>query len=219
MFGIGKKTFIENDYPGYVPSISYSFMQGRSRIIVGRFTYGFKTMQVKEWGEGASLEIGSFCSLASGIVFMLGGNHRTDWISTFPFGHIFREDLCGEGIVGHPKTNGNICIGHDVWIGQNTTIMSGIKVGNGAVIAANSTVVKDVGPYEVWGGNPAKMLRRRFDNEIIQELCALRWWDFSIETIRQVAPLLSQSPTLLLLHEINRLNSEGMGNNSGGAIS
>ena len=181
-------------------------MRGRSRITVGRFTYGFKNMQLKEWNEGASLEIGSFCSLATGVVFMLGGNHRTDWISTFPFGHIFQEDLGGQDIPGHPTTNGNIVVGNDVWIGQNATIMSGIKISDGAVIAANSTVVKDVGPYEIWGGNPAKIIRRRFDDDIIEELCEMKWWNMKIESIRKIAPILSQRPTLEVLQELRQVN-------------
>ena len=163
-------------------------------------------MQLKEWNEGASLEIGSFCSLATGVVFMLGGNHRTDWISTFPFGHIFQEDLGGQDIPGHPTTNGNIVVGNDVWIGQNATIMSGIKISDGAVIAANSTVVKDVGPYEIWGGNPAKIIRRRFDDDIIEELCEMKWWNMKIESIRKIAPILSQRPTLEVLQELRQVN-------------
>ncbi|MEY4984661.1 MAG: hypothetical protein RIR62_2927 [Pseudomonadota bacterium] len=170
--------------------------QGASRIEVGRFTYGHHRMAVREWGEGASLTIGAFCSIADGLTVMLGGNHRTDWVTTFPFGHIFEGELGGGGIVGHPVTNGDVRIGNDVWIGANATIMSGIRIGNGAVIAANSTVVKDVGPYEVWGGNPARRIRQRFPDEVIAALEELKWWDWDVAVVRALAPQLSQAPDL-----------------------
>ncbi|WP_304170139.1 CatB-related O-acetyltransferase [Phenylobacterium aquaticum] len=161
---------------------------------IGRFTYGVENVLVRQWGEGAGLEIGSFCSIASSITIFLGGNHRADWITTFPFGHIFQEELGGEGIVGHPATNGDVRIGHDVWIGHGVTIMSGVTIGDGAVIAANATVVKDVAPYQIVGGNPAKALKTRFSEEIIALLLELRWWTLPVETIREIAPELSTAP-------------------------
>jgi acetyltransferase-like isoleucine patch superfamily enzyme len=115
---------------------------GKSSVSVGRFTYGHENIAVKQWGEGCPLDIGAFCSIADNVQVFLGGNHRTDWITTFPFGHIFQTDLGGENIQGHPATNGGVSICNDVWIGWGATIMSGISIGNGAVIAANSTVVK-----------------------------------------------------------------------------
>jgi len=115
---------------------------GKSPVSVGRFTYGHENIAVMQWGEGCPLDIGAFCSIADNVQIFLGGNHRTDWITTFPFGHIFQKDLGGENIQGHPATNGGVSIGNDVWIGRGATIMSGISIGNGAVIAANSTVVK-----------------------------------------------------------------------------
>ena len=90
---------------------------GKSRIRVGRFTYGHEDAVVREWGEGATLDIGQFCSLASGITFFLGGNHRHDWITTYPFGHIETEIFTAFTGEGHPSTNGNVLIGNDVWIG------------------------------------------------------------------------------------------------------
>ena len=134
------------------PSTVKKYMVGSSSIEVGRYTYGYQGISVFQWDEGAALKIGSFCSIAGDLVVMLGGNHRTDWMTTFPFGHVFKNELECEDIVGHPKTNGDVIIGNDVWIGRNSTLMSGIKISDGAVIAANSTVVKDIGAYEVWGG-------------------------------------------------------------------
>ena len=171
---------------------------GKSAITVGRYTYGFELLSVRQWGEGASLQIGAFCSLANATI-LLGGNHRTDWITTFPFGHIFADELGGQDIVGHPATRGDVIIGNDVWIGHNATIMSGITIGTGAVIATNAVVVKDVQPYEIVGGNPAKCIKTRFDADIIERLLTLRWWDLPVEDIRQVASTLSQAPTTQLL--------------------
>lgn len=167
---------------------------GNSNIEIGRYTYGYENMAIRQWGEGASLQIGSFCSIANGLTVFLSGNHRVDWITTFPFGHIFQEELGGAEIVGHPQSNGDIVIGNDVWIGSNVTIMSGLKIGDGAVIAANSTVVKDVAAYEIWGGNPAKKLKTRFSEEVINSLQQLKWWEWEVEVIKKLAQSLSQIP-------------------------
>lgn len=183
---------------------------GASKVSVGRFTYGFENVAVREWGEGASLRIGSFCSLASNITIFLGGNHRTEWITTFPFGHIFADELGGEGIKGHPVTRGSVEIGNDVWIGHGVTIMSGVTIGDGAVLAANSNVVKNVSPYEVVGGNPAKLLKPRFSPETRDALLALRWWDEPAETIRRVAPYLCAAPDDEQIAELFRLKEEGV---------
>ena len=144
------------------------FILGNSLVKIGAFTYGFENISIKQWNEGAALTIGKFCSIGPNITIFLGGNHRTDWITTFPFGHIFTEQLGGHSIEGHPITNGEVLIGNDVWIGYGATIMSGIKIGDGAVISANATVVKDVKPYEIVGGNPAKLIKKRFTDEVIQ---------------------------------------------------
>jgi len=175
---------------------------GNSNISIGRFTYGTEHLVVKQWGEGASLRIGSFCSLASAITIFLGENHRTDWITTFPFGHIFVDELGGAGITGHPATGGDVVIGNDVWIGHGVTIMSGVSIGNGCVIAANSTVVKDVMPYEIVGGNPATVIKKRFEKDIIELLLELKWWDLPVEAIREAAMDLSKAPTVDSLHAL-----------------
>jgi acetyltransferase-like isoleucine patch superfamily enzyme len=150
---------------------------GNSQVEVGRFTYGLEGLSVREWGEGASLTIGAFCSIAEGAQIFLGGNHRADWITTYPFGHIYQENFGSIDIKGHPSTNGPVVVGNCVWIGSNATIMSGVSVGDGAIIAANATVTNDVGPFEIVGGNPAKLIRKRFDDKIIQKLLRLAWWD------------------------------------------
>ena len=177
---------------------------GNSNIEIGRYTYGYESAVIKQWGEGASLQIGSFCSIANGLTVFLGGNHRVDWITTFPFGHIFQDKLGGAEIVGHPQSNGDIIIGNDVWIGSDVTIMSGLKIGDGAVIAANSTVVKDIAAYEIWGGNPAKKLKTRFSEEVINSLQQLKWWEWEVEIIKKLAPSLSQIPDAESIHKLGK---------------
>ena len=96
----------------------------KNSIAVGRFTYGHKKIRVQTWGEGHKLKLGAFCSIADNVTVYLGGNHRVDWITTFPFGHIFKDRLGGENIVGHPSSNGDVVVGNDVWIGSGATLMS-----------------------------------------------------------------------------------------------
>lgn len=175
---------------------------GNSPISIGRYTYGIENLSIHQWGEGAQLQIGSFCSLAKNINIFLGGNHRADWISTFPFGHIYQNELGGVDITGHPATRGDVIIGHDVWIATGATIMSGVHIGDGAIIGANAHVVKDVAPYHIIGGNPAQSIKPRFNEEIIELLLQLKWWELPIDTIKQIAPTLCQSPTVHTLTEL-----------------
>jgi len=167
---------------------------GKSSVSIGRFTYGFESSIVKQWNEGAALNIGNFCSIAKNVTFMLGGNHRVDWITTYPFGLIFQQELIKDPIIGHPFTNGDINIGNDVWIGSDVAILSGVNIGNGAVIGTRSLVTKDVKPYEIVGGNPAKHIKFRFHPLIIDELLQIKWWDLNIEIIRKIAVYLCQIP-------------------------
>ena len=145
---------------------------------VGRFTYGHDGIRIFDWGQGPVAKIGSFCSISGDSRFYLGGNHRSDWVSTYPFGNIYR-DIFPNIKAGVGKL-GNIVIGNDVWIGHSATIMTGVTVGSGAVIAANSHVVKDVEPYSIVGGNPAKHIRYRFTPEQIASLLKISWWDWPI---------------------------------------
>lgn len=184
------------------PSTSNEFKKGKSLIKTGRFTYGIENIDIKEYGEGANLTIGSFCSLATNITVFLGGNHRSDWISTFPFGHIYQDKIKSPKLIGHPSTNGDIKIGSDVWIGHGSTIMSGIEIGSGSIIAANSVVTKDVPPYTIAGGNPAKLIKTRFSNDAIDLLLEIKWWDLSLDSIENIIPILCQHPNISTLKKI-----------------
>jgi chloramphenicol O-acetyltransferase type B len=185
------------------PAKTYVSRQGKSVVEIGRYTYGIEHMQVREWGEGANLKIGAFCSIARDLRVFLGGNHRTDWATTFPFGHVFKDSLGAFQISGHPQTNGDVVIGNDVWLGECVTLLSGITIADGTVVAANSTLTKSTQPYEVWGGHPARLIHKRFDDAVIGRLLELRWWELPVERIRKIAPLLSQPPTLDLLASLS----------------
>ncbi len=182
--------------------ITRKFNHGTSTITVGRFTYGLERTKVIQYGEGAGLNIGSFCSIAADCKIFLGGEHRTDWITTFPFGHVFCEKLGYEKILGHPASKGNVMIGNDVWIGRGATIMSGVKIGSGAIVAANSHVVSDISPYQIFGGNPAKFLKSRFRPDIVSALLELRWWDLPIAEIMKIKEVLSAAPDLSKLEAL-----------------
>lgn len=133
---------------------------------------------------GDKLIIGKFCAIAEGIKFIMNGaNHRMDGFTTYPF-FIFGDGW--EKVTPNIELlpfKGDTIIGNDVWIGQNVTIMPGVKIGDGAIIATNSTVVKDVKPYTIVGGNPAKDIKKRFSDEKIELLLELQWWSWDEKKI------------------------------------
>lgn len=155
---------------------------------VGKYTYGQTNIYWKN--DNAKLTIGNFCSIANDVKIYLGGNHRTDWVSTYPFGHIYQDIFNTFNGIGHPATKGDIIIGNDVWIGYDVTIMSGVTIGDGAVIANNSHVVKNVEAYSLTGGNPAKVIKYRFSEEQIKKLLEIKWWYWDDEKINKFVPLL-----------------------------
>lgn len=134
---------------------------------------------------GDKLKIGKFCSIAKGVKFIMnGGSHRMDTFSSYPFpifGGSWTEKLKEVRLGAHSK--GDTVIGNDVWLGHNAVIMPGIHIGDGAVVAAEAVVVTDVPPYSVYGGNPAKLIKKRFSEEIIQILLEIKWWDWDYEKI------------------------------------
>lgn len=155
---------------------------------------------------GDRLIIGKFCAIASGVKFIMGSaNHRLNSISTYPF-HVFGGDW-GEHTPPHLSQlpfKGDTVVGNDVWFGRESVVMPGVKIGDGAIIAAYSVVAKDVEPYTVVGGNPARPIKKRFDEELISMLLALRWWDFELEELDDFLPMLCNSDLEAVKREIRK---------------
>ena len=174
---------------------------------VGNYSYG--NLSVLNYGAGKKLFVGNYCSFGAGVTIFLDGNHRSDWVTTYPFtaiGDTWPEAI---GIPGHPQSNGDVRIGSDVWIGQAATIMSGVTIGDGAVISALALVTKDVPPYAVVGGNPAKFLKWRFPENIRNELEAIAWWNWSEQEIKQILPYLVSSDIDMFLVKAKELKKIG----------
>lgn len=171
-------------------------------ISIGDYTYyddaedpaGFEKNNVlfnyPEFGD--RLIIGKFCAIASGVRFIMGpANHRISSVTTYPF-HVF-GGAWAERTPPHmdqlPR-KGDTVIGNDVWIGRESVILPGVKIGDGAIVAACSVVSRDIPPYAVFGGNPARLVKMRFDQELIGLLLRFRWWDLDGEELAELLPLL-----------------------------
>ena len=165
----------------------------RPNILIGDYTYYDDVDGAERFEEhvthhyeflGDRLIIGKFCAIARGIEFVMNGaNHRMGSVTTYPF------NIMGHGweqfapALSDLPLKGDTVVGNDVWIGQNVTVMPGVNIGDGAIIAANSVVASDVPPYCVAGGDPCRVIRRRFDDELTEYLLALRWWDWDADKI------------------------------------
>ena len=156
---------------------------------IGRGTYGRPI--IHDYPNNATLTIGAFCSIAADVRIFLGGNHHPEWVSTYPFGALWREHRHAD----QPCSRGDVVIGNDVWIGRDAMIMSGVTIGDGAVIGAGAVLAKDVPPYMIVAGNPARAIRARFAPETVERLLAIRWWNWPDDRIRRAAGLL-QNPDI-----------------------
>ena len=162
------------------------------QIIVGDYTYYDDPEDINNFEKNVlylfefmkdNLIIGKFCQLATGVRFIMNGsNHAMDGISTYPF-KVFGKSWSDAAM--NVVSKGDTVIGNDVWIGNFATIMQGIKIGHGAIIGTNSLVTKNVEPYTIVGGNPATVIRKRFDDETIEFLLTLKWWDWPVEKIAE----------------------------------
>lgn len=162
----------------------------KPQIIVGDYTYYDDPDDVYNFEKNVlylfdfsvdKLIIGKFCQIATGVRFITNGsNHQMSGVSTYPF-KVFGKSWANVPL--DVKNKGDIVIGNDVWIGNSATIMQGIKIGDGAIIGTNALVTKDVEPYTIVGGNPAKEIRKRFDNQTISLLLKLSWWNWPIDKI------------------------------------
>jgi len=162
----------------------------KGRFEIGDYTYGWPDV-LRVSGDPSRLIVGNFCSIAKGVKILLGSDHRSDWISAYPF----QGPGGGEQIRGR----GDIVIGSDVWIGACAIITSGVKIGHGAVVGTGAVVARDVPPYSVVFGNPAKVFYKRFPDDVIAALLEMEWWNLPIERIRELMPILQSSNTDALL--------------------
>jgi virginiamycin A acetyltransferase len=172
-------------------------------IIVGDYTYYDDFEDVSNFEKnvkyhfdfiGDKLIIGKFCMIASGATFIMnGGNHLTEATSAYPFaifGGAWQDAMKGKSY----PTKGDTVIGNDVWIGHDATLMPGVQIGDGAIIATKSVVTKNVEPYTIVGGNPAKPIKKRFSEDIIARLLEMKWWDWDVEKITQNVDKLTSNP-------------------------
>ena len=177
-----------------IPSVCYiKNVITRPAILVGEYTYyddpvdseGFEKHVTHHYDFiGDKLIIGKFCAIGKGVEFIMNGaNHRMCSITTYPF------NIMGGGwekctpTLDELPLKGDTMVGNDVWFGQNVTVLPGVHIGDGAIIAANSVVASHIPPYCVAGGNPCRIIRRRFDEALTEYLLELKWWDWSAEKI------------------------------------
>lgn len=152
-----------------------------ARFEAGEFTYGIP--KLTEYGPLWQVKIGNFCCISNNVEFILGGAHCFNFVTSYGFIPQI-EKLFPDVPKGKPVSN-KIIIGNDVWIGKNATLLSDVKIGDGAVIGANAMVAKDVPPYAIVVGNPARIIKYRFDEETVQALLRIKWWDWPLEKLQK----------------------------------
>ncbi|MBN2133420.1 MAG: CatB-related O-acetyltransferase [Sedimentisphaerales bacterium] len=197
---------------GFVKHLARKILRRKSRSLqeryplyhFGRGTYDDNDLRVYRWGASVTLQVGDFSSFGRGVQIFLGGNHRMDWVTTYPFS-VFWEKA--KHIKGHPASRGDVKIGSDVWIGSEAMILSGVTIGNGAVVGARSVVTKDVPDYSIVAGNPAQFIRKRFGEEVIEALQEIKWWDWDDAQIEKYLPLLLSSDTAAFIRNVEESRS------------
>ena len=192
---------------GYENEIYVKPSLKNQNIIVGDFTYiadkDFESHVTHHYDFiGDKLIIGKFCQIAAGVEFMMNGaNHQMNAVTTFPFYTLEGWDMKPSARADLPL-KGDTVIGNDVWIGQNALILPGVHIGNGAIIGANSVVGSNVEPYSIVAGNPARLIRKRFDDEMISLLEEFTWWNKSIEEINSLIPILTSGDLEMVKKEL-----------------
>lgn len=181
-------------------------LAARRGFAIGDHSYGRPKVRFPESGVG--LTIGRFCSFADKVEILLGGNHRTDWPTTYPF-RAFADLWPGAETLGadYHGSRGAVSIGSDVWVGSGAMILSGVTIGHGAAIGARAVVARDVMPYTIVGGNPARAIRARFDAETVAALLETAWWDLPDPDIATLLPLLQSTGVAALLAAVRALRA------------
>lgn len=175
---------------------------------IGRYCYSADVGSLKiEFYNGpkCTLTIGSFVSIGPRVSIYVGGEHRTDWGSTYHFSEVFSDVEKIDCI----RTKGDVVIGSDVWIGGNVVILSGVTIGDGAVIGAGAVVSKDVAPYSIVAGNPIREIRKRFTEEQRERLLRIKWWDWEDEKIDKIIPILMSGDIGKLIRHGELINLQG----------
>lgn len=180
-FAMGQPVQLNRQNPKLPLNLRYIGSK-QPQLNVGEGTY-INGAEVYCWDDSIKLTIGKYCALADKITFIMGGEHDKDWVSSYQF--IDMWNLSQYESMKKKRYKGHVEIGNDVWIGNNALILSGVRIGHGAVVAAGAVIVKDVPDYAIVGGNPAKVIRFRFSDEEINQLLQLNWWDWSEDKIKQ----------------------------------
>ena len=183
-----------------IERLRHKLLVSNEQMEVGRYSYGHPT--ILSFPSGARVRIGSFCSIAENVFIVLGGEHAAGRATTYPLNALWEEDL----LPHHESTRGDVEIGSDVWIGFGAIILSGSKIGHGAIVGAGAVVSGEVPPFAVVAGNPARVLRFRFEAPTIQALLELRWWEWPEAEIRERAAELMGDATTFCM---NALLSKG----------
>jgi acetyltransferase-like isoleucine patch superfamily enzyme len=162
------------------PAVRTAKLVDQGVLSIAHHTYGAPILQLHE-GDRCRVSIGSYCSIAPGVTFMPGGNHCIDCVTTYPMRAKF--GLPGAFRDGSPWSRGDTVVGSDVWIGRDALILGGVSIGNGAVVGARSVVARNVEPYSIVVGNPARHVRYRFSSDVVEGLLQIAWWDWSEEDV------------------------------------
>ncbi|MCJ2080098.1 CatB-related O-acetyltransferase [Methylobacterium sp. J-090] len=185
----------------------------RHGFSIGAYSYGRPKVRFPE--SGRRLTIGRFCSIADKVEILLGGGHRLDWVSTYPFAAMAGLWPGLDAPAEYHASRGDVTIGSDVWLGSGCLVLSGVTIGHGAVVAAHAVVSRDVPPYAVVAGNPARVVRHRFDPDTVAALLETAWWDLPPAAVAGLVPLLQSGRTDDLIAAVRTLN--GTLNVAGGA--
>lgn len=180
----------------------YRFTDPRAEI--GDFTYGIPI--IADFSPDWHLRIGRFCSISNNVQIIFGGQHHYDWVSQYAFNPIVQSYF--DNFLYYDKPVKPVVIGNDVWIGKNVTILQGVTIGDGAVIGTNAIVTKDIPPYAIVVGNPARIIKYRFSENQIKALLRIKWWNWSKEKIKENIALIMSADVDLFINAFDKNNYE-----------